>query len=68
LGNTKAICRKCYIHPAIFDAYLGGKFLNWATGQKAFNALHPQEAAVMVLLREVRPQKPAHASAKSAAA
>ena len=68
LGNTKAICRKCYIHPAIFDAYLSGKFLNWATGQKAFNALHPQEAAVMVLLREVRPQKRAHASAKSAAA
>ena len=22
LGNTKAICRKCYIHPAVIDAYL----------------------------------------------
>jgi DNA topoisomerase-1 len=21
LGNTKAVCRKCYIHPAILDAY-----------------------------------------------
>ncbi|MGG7377716.1 hypothetical protein ACQ7B2_02760, partial [Escherichia coli] len=20
LGNTKAVCRKCYIHPAILDA------------------------------------------------
>ena len=20
LGNTKAVCRKCYIHPAVFDA------------------------------------------------
>jgi DNA topoisomerase I len=24
LGNTPAICRKCYIHPAIFDGYLDG--------------------------------------------
>jgi DNA topoisomerase-1 len=24
LGNTRAICRKCYIHPAIIDAYMGG--------------------------------------------
>ena len=22
LGNTKAVCRKCYIHPAVIDAYL----------------------------------------------
>ena len=24
LGNTKAVCRKCYIHPAVIDAYLDG--------------------------------------------
>jgi DNA topoisomerase-1 len=24
LGNTRSVCRKCYIHPAIFDAYLDG--------------------------------------------
>ena len=24
LGNTPAICRKCYIHPAVFDGYLDG--------------------------------------------
>lgn len=24
LGNTKAVCRKCYIHPAILDAYADG--------------------------------------------
>jgi DNA topoisomerase-1 len=24
LGNTKAVCRKCYIHPAILDAYVEG--------------------------------------------
>ena len=25
LGNTPAICRKCYVHPAIFESYLGRK-------------------------------------------
>ncbi|HEY6957754.1 MAG TPA: DNA topoisomerase IB [Candidatus Limnocylindria bacterium] len=24
LGNTRTVCRKCYIHPAIVDAYLDG--------------------------------------------
>jgi DNA topoisomerase-1 len=24
LGNTRAVCRKCYVHPAIVDAYLDG--------------------------------------------
>jgi DNA topoisomerase I len=27
LGNTPAVCRKCYIHPAIVDAYLAGDAL-----------------------------------------
>jgi DNA topoisomerase-1 len=27
LGNTPSICRKCYIHPAIFDSYLDGSLL-----------------------------------------
>src|SRR6185295_19494107 len=25
LGNTKAVCRKCYVHPAIVEAYLEGR-------------------------------------------
>lgn len=25
LGNTPAICRKCYVHPAIFESYLSRK-------------------------------------------
>jgi DNA topoisomerase I len=25
LGNTRAVCRKCYVHPAIIDAYLDGR-------------------------------------------
>jgi DNA topoisomerase I len=25
LGNTPSVCRKCYVHPAIMDGYLGGE-------------------------------------------
>ena len=27
LGNTRAVCRKCYIHPTVIDSYLDGSFL-----------------------------------------
>src|SRR5437764_237715 len=27
LGNTPAICRRCYIHPAVLDGYLEGRLL-----------------------------------------
>ena len=52
LGNTPAICRKCYIHPAIFEGYLDGSLLDTlkrrATEELAQGAAHlrPEEAAV----------------------
>ncbi len=58
LGNTKAICRKCYVHPAIFDAYSAGKlcrrFSKRASGNRQARAtgLHSGEAVVLALLRE----------------
>ena len=27
LGNTAAVCRKCYVHPAIVDSYLEGRMI-----------------------------------------
>ena len=27
LGNTSAVCRKCYVHPAILERYLGGEMM-----------------------------------------
>lgn len=33
LGNTQAVCRKCYIHPAVIDGYLDGSLLSaWRDG------------------------------------
>ena len=57
LGNTKAICRKCYVHPAIFESYLDGslsKALNVRADRMMrdnSHALRPSEAAVLALLR-----------------
>jgi len=44
LRNTRAVCRKCYVHPAVIDAYLAGRL------QKAMQGLR-DEAGVTRLLR-----------------
>jgi DNA topoisomerase I len=61
LRNTPAVCRKCYIHPAVIAAYLDGSLTRpgataQATTTKAVArggaaALRPEEAAVLTLLR-----------------
>ena len=35
LGNTKAVCRKCYIHPAVIDAYQDGTLTQAMNGHSA---------------------------------
>ncbi|MDB5214394.1 MAG: topoisomerase [Myxococcaceae bacterium] len=58
LGNTPSVCRKCYVHPQIFDAYLDGHLA--ATLQQraekelreSLPSLSSEEAAVLMLLRD----------------
>jgi len=57
LGNTPAICRRCYIHPAIFDGYVDGTLLE-ALAAKTTTYLKEnianmsaEEAAVTAFLR-----------------
>ncbi|HZV67438.1 MAG TPA: DNA topoisomerase IB [Telluria sp.] len=56
LGNTPSICRKCYVHPALIDAYLEGAVLEaLRAGQDAaedLHALQPAEAAVLAMLQQ----------------
>ena len=58
LGNTPSICRKCYVHPAVIDAYLEGtvlEALRTRTEQELVGDLHalqPEEAAVLALLQQ----------------
>ena len=56
LGNTKAVCRKCYIHPEILNAYMEGVLVDnlakrAATMAKSIHRLQPEEAAVLTLLQ-----------------
>jgi DNA topoisomerase I len=57
LGNTKAVCRKCYIHPEVLNAYLDGslaKILGSSARRQLADKpghLRPEEAAVLKLLQ-----------------
>ena len=56
LGNTPAICRKCYVHPEMLAAYLDGKLAGLLEKapdkalKRAFAALPAEEAATLLLL------------------
>lgn len=58
LGNTPAICKKCYVHPAISDSYLEGSLvvtLQQRAESRIKTTLHklrPEEAAVLTLLQQ----------------
>jgi DNA topoisomerase-1 len=65
LGNTKAVCRKCYVHPAVFEGYLDGTLVASLKGSSAESAdsgrlrsgegeLRPDEAKVLGYLRQRR--------------
>jgi DNA topoisomerase I len=57
LGNTPAICRRCYIHPAIFDGYLDGTLLEALAAKTAaylkdnIEHMSAEETAVTAYLR-----------------
>jgi DNA topoisomerase I len=57
LGNTPAVCRKCYIHPTVIEAYLDGDLADALAarierrGTESPHGLRPEESAVLALLR-----------------
>ena len=56
LGNTPTVCRKCYVHPEVLNAYLEGTTLRTVVQRArqeltdSLSDLEPEEAAVMALL------------------
>ena len=56
LGNTPTICRKCYIHPEVLNAYTEGQLLLQVKEQveqelrEDLASLRPEEAAVLAML------------------
>jgi DNA topoisomerase I len=57
LGNTPAICRECYVHPAVVEGYLDGtlaatlKARAEAKLRDDIAGMKPEEVAVMAFLR-----------------
>ena len=52
LGNTPAICRKCYVHPAVVSAYLAGKLPELMHRCATAHDSDADEFAVAMLLEE----------------
>jgi DNA topoisomerase-1 len=57
LGNTPSVCRKCYVHPAVIEAYMNGYFAGAhapADPPQASSTvdLPEEEAALMALLEQ----------------
>jgi DNA topoisomerase-1 len=58
LGNTPAICRKCYIHPIIIESYLDGTMLETFKRRAeeqlrgSLHALKAEEASVLTFLQQ----------------
>ncbi|MFL6520278.1 MAG: DNA topoisomerase IB [Chthoniobacterales bacterium] len=57
LGNTPAVCRKCYVHPAVLETYLDGAMIEGLkqkteeTLERKLGDLRSEEAAVMSFLQ-----------------
>ena len=58
LGNTPAICRKCYIHPEIVNAYMDQELVNVIEEKidkklaKEFDSLKAEEIIVLTFLKK----------------
>jgi DNA topoisomerase-1 len=63
LGNTPAICRKCYVHPAVIEAYLEGSLLQMlqrlgeVDSPDVVQGLSPEEGRVLAFLRQALAQE-----------
>ena len=69
LGNTRSVCRNCYIHPAVIHSYLDGSLLNGLNqktdqnAEQSLDGLNSDESAVLAILEH---QSKAEAKRKAA--
>lgn len=62
LGNTPAICRKSYVHPAVLDRYIeDGSTIKWSAQKGPRKAgqswRHPEERALIAFLDQHFPER-----------
>ena len=71
LGNTPAICRKCYVHPAVIDSYLSGTMLQTLKQRaeqemvESLHSLSAEEGAVLALLQQRLAEEASSANGKA---
>jgi DNA topoisomerase-1 len=53
LGNTPAVCRRCYIHPGIVGAYMEGKVVDCLARRLRESRMSADEASVLAFLRRL---------------
>jgi DNA topoisomerase-1 len=74
LGNTPAICRKCYVHPEILNAYMAGELIKMIEGKIAekfkrqYARLNEDEIIVLAFLKKRLKQVRAAGSQRKLAA
>ena len=51
LGNTLAVCRRCYVHPRVVEAYRRGE-LHERVRARTPRGLREEEAALLRVLRQ----------------
>ncbi len=56
LGNTPAICRKCYVHPAVIEAYLNGTLIAGLTSARKSAGRWDLRATEKAVLKSLRTQ------------
>jgi DNA topoisomerase-1 len=54
LGNTPAVCRACYIHPAVLEAYADGTLRRRLQARRGVRGLNADERALLNLLESRR--------------
>ncbi len=54
LGNTPSVCRKCYIHPAVLECYMGGAMIEAVKEkvERESSSLREEELALLHLLEQ----------------
>jgi DNA topoisomerase-1 len=50
LGNTRAVCRRCYVHPVVLNEFFNGRTLSAVKGRRGPQGLGTDERALLALL------------------
>jgi DNA topoisomerase-1 len=65
LGNTRAVCRRCYIHPAVLQTFLEGEPIGKPAARPAIAGLSPAEVVVLNVLARHRQRRAGRRSARA---